>query len=402
MNIIVPATSFPRTGDDAAGRFVFDLSRGLAELGHRLVHIVPKPSQPSDDRLLLPDGIEVREVPVGLGNWGGALAYGAGIGPNITKSPWLGVAVPSLMRSLKAGISAALNEEPNSSILSHWVFPSGLIAAEIAQRKGAHHVSVAHGGGLQALLRSRLTKSWLTGWAEGTNAAVFVSEDLKNKAIRALGDQMPENHIVQPMGIDARSFMPCGESDEIPSNSEKGEPGLTLLGVGRLIELKGFDLLIRAAAEFDHARVIICGDGPEKSTLANLAKSLAVPCQFLGQLSPRRLGAQYRAADLLIIPSRLGKKGRSEGSPMVVLEAMSQGLPFVGSKTGGLPSLASDSGAGRTFVVNKSHDLVRAIRDLTVEDCWQETMREEALRFAAKHQYSVMAKAVEGLLLLGE
>ncbi len=394
MNIIVPATSFPRWDDDAAGRFVFDLSKGLSELGHTVTHIVPRSDQGSDSDLTCPSGLTVRTISFGVGNWGKGLAYGAGMGANVKRKPWLGLAVPSMLRAFKRALTLAVTEVEDPLVLSHWAFPAGLVASDVACRQGFPHVGVIHGGGLQALTQSRLTQSWGHRWAKGLDACVFVSEDLKKKAACFLGPRKTKPSLVQPMGIDSSRFAPRSPQAPLVSSAK----GLRLLGVGRFIKLKGFDLLIEAASHLEFSQVVLCGQGPEEQRLRNQGARLGVSCIFLGQLTPEALGEQYRLADLLVVPSRLGPQGRSEGSPMVVLEALSQGLPFVGSATGGLQSLAEQSSAGVLFMLNDCHDLLRSIRALAADAPQRMTMKKEGLQFAGDHEYSVVAKRVEELL----
>ena len=107
----------------------------------------------------------------------------------------------------------------------------------------------------------------------------------------------------------------------------------TVLGVGRLVRQKGFDLLVRAfaAATRHHSgwELVIAGEGPERAALAALAISCGVTdrVRLIGrQADLRRV---YAEADVFALPSRW------EGFPNALLEAMAAGLPAVGR---GLPN----------------------------------------------------------------
>ncbi len=397
MNIIVVASSFPRGVDDAAGRFVLDLSRGLADRGHRIIHVVPQESGGNTPTTIC--GMKVIAVPIGRGNWGGGLAYGMGIGANLKRHPWLLTAVPSLLSALRRGIHQARQELDNPAILSHWVFPSGVVAARLARSHSMRHVSVAHGGGLQALLRSGIFTPFLKTWGEGTDAALFVSDDLRVKAETRLAASMPRDWRIQPMGIDSTRFAETSTSRNWRQELGLPAKGLFLLGVGRLIPLKGFDLLLQAASRIEHAQVVLAGVGPAENDLRRLATTLDVSCQFVGQLLPLSLGELYREADILVIPSRLGRGERSEGTPMVALEAMSQGLPFVASRTGGLSALALESKAGALFDVDDCLDLAQTLCKLAMDQPLRMSMKKEGLQFARLHEYSRTAEVVETMLL---
>jgi glycosyltransferase involved in cell wall biosynthesis len=103
--------------------------------------------------------------------------------------------------------------------------------------------------------------------------------------------------------------------------------GTTILAAGRLTPQKGFDLLIpafaRVAAEHPDWRLRICGGGHERNALQRLIDEhgLADVATLTGPV--RRLGKQMQGASLFVLSSRF------EGFPLILLEAMSKGLPVV-------------------------------------------------------------------------
>jgi glycosyltransferase involved in cell wall biosynthesis len=113
------------------------------------------------------------------------------------------------------------------------------------------------------------------------------------------------------------------------------------LAVGRLSREKGHADLIRALAYLRplepslKVRLVIAGDGPERSRIARLASALRLSEQvtLVGQVS--RIQPYYAAADLLVLPSH------SEGSPNVLLEAMAASLPIVATTVGGIPEIVT-------------------------------------------------------------
>jgi glycosyltransferase involved in cell wall biosynthesis len=110
-----------------------------------------------------------------------------------------------------------------------------------------------------------------------------------------------------------------------------------MLAVGRLSLEKGHADLIEAAANLPRDfRLVIAGDGPERANLEAQRKRLRLEevVIFAGQQSNVR--PFYALADFLVLPSH------SEGSPNVLLEAMSAGLPIVATDAGGIVEIASD------------------------------------------------------------
>ena len=103
--------------------------------------------------------------------------------------------------------------------------------------------------------------------------------------------------------------------------------GTTILSAGRLTRQKGFDLLIRAfarvAAERPDWRLRICGGGHERNHLQRLIDEHGLRDLVTLTGRVKRLGTEMQRASLFVLSSRF------EGFPLILLEAMSKGLPVV-------------------------------------------------------------------------
>jgi glycosyltransferase involved in cell wall biosynthesis len=116
-------------------------------------------------------------------------------------------------------------------------------------------------------------------------------------------------------------------------------PGETLLcSLGRLVPVKGFDLLISAVAQsrkrFAHLHLVLIGDGPLREELESQARREGVEhvVHFAGRQS--QVGDWLAASDLFVNSSR------SEGMSQALVEAMTFGLPLVVTDVGGNAGLA--------------------------------------------------------------
>jgi len=121
-----------------------------------------------------------------------------------------------------------------------------------------------------------------------------------------------------------------------------GEP-LRILAAGRFVPKKGFLVLLTACALLKArgtpftARIV--GDGPLREGLISDCRVLGLEqyVEFPGWLPEERLRAEYARADLFCCPSVEAPDGDRDGLPNVLVEAMSTGLPAVGSNLSGIP-----------------------------------------------------------------
>jgi len=136
-----------------------------------------------------------------------------------------------------------------------------------------------------------------------------------------------------------------------------------VLCVGRLSNEKGQDDLIDAlqrtlaGGNVPQLRLVIVGDGPERKRLEHLAARLGQSVLFTGYLAdPWTL---FHAADIFVLPSH------SEGSPLVMFEAMAAGVPIVAAAVGGVPETLVDSESGLLVPPRNPAALARALAALS-------------------------------------
>ena len=110
-----------------------------------------------------------------------------------------------------------------------------------------------------------------------------------------------------------------------------------ILSVGRLSHEKGQADLIRAFSSLrDRARLVIVGDGPDRSSLERLTRTLGLEDAVTFAGLRANVAPFYAMTDVFVLPSL------SEGSPNALLEAMACSLPVVATRVGGVPEIASD------------------------------------------------------------
>lgn len=138
---------------------------------------------------------------------------------------------------------------------------------------------------------------------------------------------------VVPIGIDdcALGRVRCLEPWDIISRCNGRK---VVLSVGRLVEYKGFDILINAAGQLgSNVVIVIVGEGPLDQSLRDQIKALAVEDRVLmtGKIDRDSLAALYNHARVFCLPSNC----RAEAFGVVLLEALAYGLPIVATQIPG-------------------------------------------------------------------
>jgi len=139
-----------------------------------------------------------------------------------------------------------------------------------------------------------------------------------------------------------------------------------ILAVGRLVEKKGFPLLLEACGRLKgklHFCCEIIGEGPLEGLLRTAAarRGAGDVMTFSGALAHRAMPQAYERADVLAVPSVIAPNGDRDGLPNVILEAMASGLPVVASRLSGIPEAVEDARTGLLCPPGDSAALADAI-----------------------------------------
>jgi glycogen(starch) synthase len=125
-----------------------------------------------------------------------------------------------------------------------------------------------------------------------------------------------------------------------PLQPPRDSRNVHFLSIGRLVDHKGIDVLIKAfrrvLAELPDAELVIAGDGPQRRKLEQLAKRNGCfpRIQFLGFVDHAQLFRLYEEADIVVFPTIF-----PEAAGRLALEAALVGRPVIASRIGGLPEI---------------------------------------------------------------
>lgn len=137
-------------------------------------------------------------------------------------------------------------------------------------------------------------------------------------------------------------FLPAADTNPAAgAHPSRGRP--YFLFVGRLVKIKGVQVLIEAFRRYPDADLWIAGDGVFETELRQLARDLP-HVRFLGRIAPDELRVLYQHAIALLVPSLV-----YETFGFIALESLGQSTPVIAHELGAVAELVHDTGGGLTY-----------------------------------------------------
>ncbi|MBA2565288.1 MAG: glycosyltransferase family 4 protein [Gemmatimonadetes bacterium] len=256
--------------------------------------------------------------------------------------------------------AAALQRRRSYSVVHvHWPVPHGVmgLAARAAGKAGL--VSTFYGAELRWTESRFAPASAFLRWYCRRGALVAISSATASALRRYTRRPVHVVPYPSPFPVDPAPLPPA-------EGARRPGPG-SVLFVGRLVARKGVAALLRAAArEGATYRVVIVGTGPEAPALRRLARDLGITgrVELTGPVGAGELSRRYREADVFALPATMDARGDTEGLGVVLLEALSHGVPVVATRRGGIPDIVTDGETGLLVEDGDLPALDRAIRRL--------------------------------------
>jgi len=296
--------------------------------------------------------------------------------------------LPARAYRREATLLRALCAERRPDVVHSHGYRSDVLASQTMRQRSAALVSTAHGftgGGT----KNRFYE-WLQRRAYSRfDAVVAVSQSVADRLV-SNGVARNRVHLVPNAWIPTREPLPRAQARQ-----ELGLPaeGCLVGWVGRLSEEKGPDVLIDAIPSLAGApaQFVFVGAGPGRAQLESRTVALGVDQRVSWIGGVPDAGRYFRAFDVFVLSSR------TEGTPIVLFEAMAAGVPIVATRVGGVPEMLSP---GEAMLVSPSDPvaLAQAIHEVISDpEKGSHRARAASARLATDHDPEMWLSAHEKL-----
>jgi colanic acid/amylovoran biosynthesis glycosyltransferase len=348
------AGEFPRVSET----FVYREVRGLRKRGWTVVAVSLNPSAAKggelndllNDRVLL-YGSQLRTT---LLSAGGELARHP-----IRFAVTLATAIRDAIHPEERLAPAARVKLPLQAI-------AGIGLAGILRRKGIRHIHChfAHAPatvGMYAAIQLKIPFSF-TGHANDIfQRRAILKLKLRRSAFVACISRWHQSFYNSKLADVSNRYevIRCGVEAGPAHELSRDREALRILTVCRLVEKKGIDTLIGAAAELNkrgiQSKLTVAGDGPDRDRLKKVAADLHCDgsIDWLGEVSNSQVAPLLKDADIFSLPCRQDSSGDRDGIPVVLMEAMAAGTPVIAGNLPAISELVADGVTGLLVEPNK-------------------------------------------------
>jgi 1,2-diacylglycerol 3-alpha-glucosyltransferase len=321
--------------------------------------------------------------------------------PNIIRSPGL----PLLDTGYSISLSYTLRAKKLLSTMEvvhvHHPFLSGSLALRYCRPRGipiifTNHTrydlySQAYLPPVADIIGAAAVQAYLPAFCRACDMVISPSAGMRDVLV-GFGVDTPIE--IAPNGVDLRPFQNLSTSidrQELGFSTED----VVLIYVGRLGPEKNLQFLLRSFAgvvqAYDHARLLLIGDGPERESLQELVTHTNIcDCvKFTGMMPYEKIPAYLKMADAFVTASV------SEVHPLTVVEAMAAGLPVLGISSPGIGDTIRDGESGYLVAQEDMASFTAKMVRLVREDDYRRQMGETARQAAAEYDIERTTEMME-------
>ncbi len=358
MRVIHVVTAFPRTEDDLITPWMVELVREQRRSGIEAEVLAPAYRGSRNHEI---SGIPVhrfRYAPAGLET----LTHDETVPERLIRRPHYGGLLPSyLAGGLRA--AAALGRSAPQVVHVHWPMPHALLGATLRHASAGRTAMVCSYYSVELNWVDKKL-AWLRPllrWSIRTADAVTA---ISSSTASRIQDFVPTPVSVVPFA----AAVDLADAPEVRAPFAHDGP-VELLFVGRLVERKGVEHLIRALPTLLRdrpVRLTVVGEGSWEPRLRETVRDSGMEehVRFAGRATDSELRRLYAACDVFVLPAVVDRKGDTEGLGVVLLEALRFGRPVVASELGGIPDIVKPGRSGWLVPPGDPEALARTLGEL--------------------------------------
>lgn len=277
----------------------------------------------------------------------------------------------------------------------HGIYPPAYLAALVARQCRFPYVVTSHGGDIRegSLRHSKpIVERKSRLGIQHADALIAISNFTREGYVRLGADSA--KIITIPNGVSGDQFsLPIPPADVARLSNQFGHKKFILF-IGRLKDRKGVDVLIKSYAQLptelqNKFKLVIAGDGEDKSSLEELAHSLDLMDQvvFVGKVFGKEKTWLLQNALITTMPTRTW-----EAFPLVVLESYSAGTPVLGTNVPGLTDIIMPEKTGWVTKADCIAGLGQRLNTILTNPEQLEPMGQYAREFSKQYQWRIIAE----------
>ncbi len=335
---------------------------------------------------------------------------GGGIIPSLRRSPWLFLQIPFLFLFEFIALLRFVRKEPCDYIYAHWFTPQGIVASLVSRLTGVPFGFTSHSSDVDVWRRfswvGRLIVRRVVSRADAVTVVSRRSLAKLRRFFNAKDWRTIEPRVaVIPMGISMSDFNTTTFNQDVLKDRH-GLPGKTvLLFIGRLVEKKGIDYLLRAMEtivdKHSNLHLVIAGEGQCRGELVEMVKQLALEqhVTFAGHVAGAQKTQHFAMADMVLVPSIVTATGDAEGLPVSLMEGLAAGKVCIATRASGADDIVTDGVDGLLIEEQSEDSIVAAVsRTLAMPESERLQMEHCARQLALSLDWSIIgARHVEHL-----
>lgn len=364
MKILINTSSFPNTINPVSGNFILDQINNLSKIYNDVHFIICTPGPTIESVKKYSKVYNFRYFfkkyeNIGIKSFSDLIKE--------SKLNFIVIFFFSVIQLLK--MILIIKKEKPDLVYSHWFTPQGLIAYLVSKLFGIPYKITIHSTDLKIFshyfgqpglsISRRVLKS--SSGITVTSSTIF--DTVKNVLNE---DEIKKLNIVNfPMGIDSNSLDVINQDLNIINKLNKEKK--YILYVGRLVEKKGVELLIKSFHDLSKKHdfdLIIAGYGNLEEKLKKEVKLLGIDSRviFTGRVNKTEKKALFNKSEILVVPSSKASSDLvSEGMPVTILEGLYFGKIVVASNLTNCEDVISDGVNGFVFKSNNSASITKVI-----------------------------------------